>query len=50
MPKVVSSKEKMQPKTFKLHPRTIEQIKELAEKKQMTQAEVIDKALKLLAR
>lgn len=49
MPKVVSAKEKMQPKTFKLHPSTIEQIKALAEKKQMTQAEVIDKALRLLA-
>lgn len=49
MPKVVSAKDKMLPKTFKLHPSTIEKIKELAESKQMTQAQVIDKALRLLS-
>ncbi|HHT7203909.1 MULTISPECIES: hypothetical protein [Bacillus cereus group] len=48
MPKVVSAKEKMYPKTFKLSPRTIEDIKELAEKKSMTQASVIDLALDVL--
>ncbi|HDR7206478.1 TPA: hypothetical protein QCW56_005116 [Bacillus cereus] len=49
MPKVVSAKDKRIMKAYRLHPKTIEQIKELAEKKQMTQADVIDKALKLLA-
>lgn len=48
MPKVVSAKDKMQPKTFKLHPSTIERIKELADVMQMTQAEVINTGIKML--